>query len=267
MTLRFLVALALLGGSAYAQTPPAAAQDVPELVTDRPDFTESSEIIPRGWLQIEGGVSVEGDRQDGTPHRGVGLPAALMRIGLGFKTELRLSAEGLVSESVPGSRSSGHSDMEIGVKVRLLNQSSAGLDVALLPFVSLPTGAQGFTSGGVDPTLKVTWARDLPADFGLTGNINTAWPTEDGVRFHQHSLSFSLGHSLAAGWGGYAEIYGFSKMSRDTGTGVTVNGGITRPLGRHVQIDLEAGRGLTADAPDWFVGVGFAVLGPVGPRR
>ncbi len=259
-----LIALVVGSGTAYGQTSRPGPHDVPELVTDRPDFTESSEVIPRGWLQLEGGISLEGDTQDATSHRGVGLPAALLRLGLGFRTELRVSAEGLVSESTPGSRSSGHSDMELGAKLRLLNQSSAGIDLALLPFVSLPTGAPGFTSGGLDPTLKVTWARDLPAGFGLTGNVNTAWLSEEGARFQQHALSFSLGHALAAGWGGYAEAYGFSKMSRDSGAGVTVNGGVSRPIGRHLQIDLEAGRGVTDAAPDWFVGVGFAVLGHVG---
>ncbi|HWI17627.1 MAG TPA: transporter, partial [Vicinamibacterales bacterium] len=90
--------------------------------------------------------------------------------------------------------------------------------------------------------------------------------TEDGARFHQEAMSFSVGHDLAFGFGGYAEVYGFSKMSAADGAGVTFNGGISRLIGRHVQIDIEAGRGLTSAAPDWFVGFGFAVISPQ-PRR
>jgi hypothetical protein len=255
-----VVVLLSAGSSAFAQT--AVRSDVPEIVTDRPDFTESSEVIPAGWLQFESGISFEGE----SSVRGLSAPAALLRIGLGKRTELRLGAEGLLSESVGDFRHSGRSDMEIGAKVKVLDQAKAGVDFALLPIVSLPTGTSGFTTGGVDPTLKITWGRDLPAGFGLTGNVNFSSVSEDGSRFHQESMSVSVGHDLAFGFGGYAEVYGFSKMSLVDGAGVTFNGGVSRLLGRHVQIDVEAGRGLTAAAPDWFVGFGVAVIAPQ-PRR
>ena len=257
-----LVVFGLVAGNpANAQTP--AAPDVPEMVTDRPDFTESSEIIPFGWLQLESGVSLEGDASS----RAFTAPSALFRLGLGHRTEFRFGAEGLVSESTGSVRQSGGSDLEVGAKIRILDADRAGIDLALLPMVSLPTGAAHLTSGGYDPTLKITWARELPAGFGLTGNVNLSSLTEDGTRFHQEAISFSLGHDLFMGWGGYAEAYGFSKMSAAEGAGITVNGGVSRLIGRRAQFDLEAGRGVTSAAPDWFVGVGFAVIAPSGIRR
>jgi hypothetical protein len=257
------LSVCLLGacGTAYAQAP--VSVDVPEIVTDRPDFTESGEIIPFGWLQIESGVSLEGDAVT----RAFTAPSALLRFGLGLRTEFRFGAEGLVSESVGNFRQNGGSDLELGAKIRLLDADRAGIDLAVLPMVSLPTGTDHFTSGGVDPTLKITWARDLPSGFGLTGNFNLSSLTEDGQRFHQRAISVSLGHDLFMGWGGYAEAYGFSKMSATEGAGITVNGGVSRLLGRRMQIDIEAGRGVTAAAPDWFVGCGFAVIAPSGVRR
>ena len=39
--------------------------EMPDIVTDRPDFTESSEIVPKGGFQFESGVSYEGDAADG----------------------------------------------------------------------------------------------------------------------------------------------------------------------------------------------------------
>lgn len=257
-----VVVFVVLASASDAVAQSVVRTDVPEIVTDRPDFTESSEVIPAGWLQLESGISFEGESRD----RGFSAPAALLRIGLGRRAELRLGAEGFLSETVGSVRHSGRSDMEIGAKYKVFDQATRGFDFALLPIVSLPTGTDGFTSGGVDPTLKLTWGRDLAAGFGLTGNVNVASLTEDGARFRQESISFSLGHDLAFGFGGYAEVYGFSKMSAAEGAGVTFNGGISRMFGRHVQIDLEAGRGLTSEAPDWFVGFGFAVIGPQ-PRR
>ncbi len=257
----FLLVLFMSGSAAFAQA--VTRTDVPEIVTDRPDFTESSEVIPRGWLQFESGVSLDAD----SAMRAVGAPAALLRIGLGHRAELRLGAEGFLSESVRDLRHSGRSDMEVGAKFKVFDQATRGFDFALLPIVSLPTGAAGFSSGGVDPTLKLTWGRDLPSGFGLTGNVNVSSLSEDGSRFHQEAVSVSLGHDLAFGWGGYAELYGFTKMSAVDGAGVTVNGGVSRLIGRRVQVDIEAGRGLTSAAADWFVGFGFAVIGPSGLGR
>ncbi|HWI17822.1 MAG TPA: hypothetical protein VNT81_08745, partial [Vicinamibacterales bacterium] len=92
-----------LGVDAGAQG--AVRSDVPEIVTDRPDFTESSEVIPARWLQLESGISFEGE----SLVRGFSAPAALLRIGLGHRAELRLGAEGLLSESIGGVRHSGRS--------------------------------------------------------------------------------------------------------------------------------------------------------------
>ena len=52
--LRLLVLSAFIAAPAVAQDAPA-----PELVTDRPDQTESSDIIPFGWFQFEIGLAHE----------------------------------------------------------------------------------------------------------------------------------------------------------------------------------------------------------------
>lgn len=239
----------------------------PEMVTDRPDYTESSDVVPPGLFQFESGLNYEGRSSDGVRERSLTVPGALMRIGLLPRVELRLGGDGFLSQNVNGLRTSGYSDFEVGVKVRLLDQDHAGLDLALIPMTSLPVGANGFTSGGVDPTLKITWARGFPKGFDLTGNFNLASVSDDLGRFSQKAISVSLGHDLAGGWGGFIETYGFTPMDRDTAAGVTLDWGVTHAIGRDFQVDVEAGRGLTVAAPDWFVGFGFAVRGRAAGAR
>jgi hypothetical protein len=247
-----IAATALLSASAQAQT-----ESRPDLVTDRPDFTESSEVVGHGLFQFEAGVNYEGD----SAARSLTVPGALLRLGFGPRLELRLATDGFLSQRVGGLRVSGAGDAEIGAKIRLFDQAAAGVDIAIIPAVSLPTGSDSQSSGGVDPSFKLTWARSMPGDFGLTGNLNVASLTESETRFVQRAVSVSLGRALVAGWGGFLEAYAFSPMERGLGAGATVDGGITRPLGANLQFDVEAGRGVTADAPDWFVGFGFAVRG------
>ena len=187
-----------------------------------------------------------------------------MCIGLGYGSELRIGAEGLLSELTQGSRTSGASDFELAAKIRLFNSNQIGFDLAVLPMVSLPTGADAFSTGGVDPTLKVTLAHDLPAGFGFSSNVDFRSITESGARFHQEAVSISIGHDFFSAWGYYVEGYGVSKMARGEGAGITFNAGVSHLVGDNMQCDVEAGRGMTAAAPDWFIGSGFAIRGHFG---
>lgn len=40
------------------------AEDVPDMVTDRPDQAESTAIVPSGWLQIESGITYGFDKRN-----------------------------------------------------------------------------------------------------------------------------------------------------------------------------------------------------------
>jgi len=239
-----------------------------EMVKLTTQLTQSAQGTASAADQVsESGISYEGDTAGGGRSRSFGATGALLRLGLGYKTELRIAAEGLVSEAIQGVRTSGYSDIEVGAKFRLFNQDQIGVDLALMPMVTLPTGADAFvTAGAVDPAMTIAWARELPSGFGLTGNINAGSGSDDAGRFSQQSISFSLGHGLVAGWNGYLETYGFTRLERDGERAVTFNGGITRPVGDNIQFDLAAGRGLTDAAPDWFVGFGFSIRGSLVHR-
>jgi hypothetical protein len=250
-----------VAGASEAQGLPGAVQADTDMVTDRPDFTESSEVIPRGRFQFESGFNYETDGDDELSRDGITAPAALLRIGLGGRTELRIGADGFLWQSAAGEVTSGYSDLELGLKIRLLDQEDAGIDVAVIPSASIPIGADRFTSGHVDPTVKLTWARELPAGFGVTGNINVALVSDAEGRYMQRAVSVSLGRDLVGQWVGFVEAYGFAPMYRDTSAGITLDWGVSRQVGRSVQFDVEIGRGLTTAASDWFIGFGFAIRG------
>ncbi len=285
-----LVALSM-AHSAFAQTPTAPVRSVspsgdlaaatdssardadvvtgaPELVTDRPDFTESSEVVGHGVLQVETGFTFESDRAGDVSARSITTPAVLARIGVGRRFEVRLGGEGFLRgwTSAPGGTAvSGFSDVEVGAKVKLVDR--AAFDVAVIPIVSVPTNDAHYSSGTYDSTVKLTWAAPLPRDFGLSGNLNVSSLSDELGRFAQQAVSVSLAHDLMGGWGGYWEAYAFTPMERGLGAGWTANTGVTRGIGQNMQFDVELGRGLTAVAPDWFFGVGFAVRSPIASRR
>jgi hypothetical protein len=244
-----IVAALLLAGC----VPVYAQESVPELVTDRPDFTESSDVVGRGFVQFETGTTFEFDRSE----KSMTAPLGLVRIGVGDRVEIRISGDGFVSTRA----AHGISDMEAGVKVRLLHSEKWGFDAAVIPMITVPTGSREMSSGAYDPTLKLTYAKSLGRGFDLSGNVNFSRVTDGGDVYGQRAYSVSVGHDLGGHWGGYWEAYGFSQVEKGGRAAWTLDTGVSRGLGGNMQVDFEVGRGVTEAAPDWFVGVGFALRG------
>lgn len=139
------------------------AAGVPELVTDRPDFTESSVVVPRGAWQLESGFALT--RDSGV--RSLGAPEMLLRWGIGRRTELRLGLPDFV-HTRGSEHGDGFADTYLGFKQQL-GAARSGLGLALIPAVSLPTGARRLTSGRVDPEVKLAWSRPLPEPWAISG--------------------------------------------------------------------------------------------------
>ena len=238
-----LLVLALPALSA-AQSPPAP-QAPSDLVTDRPGFGESSAVVARGTIQIESGLAldqIDRDRRDVSGQ-------LLARVGIAPRLELRVAADG--------------SDAEIGGKVKLADAERAGVDVALIGYLSLAAGAGG---GGRarDPGFKIAASGDLPHGFGLSSTFNAADVTTGGVRAWQREVSVSLDHELRGRVAAYGEVDGGFGGG---GCDCSVDGGVTVGVGANAQVDAEAGRGLHGAASDWFVGVGFVLRAPLRARR
>ena len=81
---RPLLSLLALRSACFAQSRPDSTG--PEIVTDRPDVTESSTVVSKGSLQIENGATLTTDH--GFP--AFDLSETLIRLGVSTSTEVRL---------------------------------------------------------------------------------------------------------------------------------------------------------------------------------
>ncbi len=97
-----------------------------EMVTDRPGYSESANVVRRDWYQLETGFAVNWERRSGERTRSFTAPFPLLRIGLSQRWELRFSANGYARNnffSAEGRRiEKGMSDYEIGVKYVALEE-------------------------------------------------------------------------------------------------------------------------------------------------
>ncbi len=109
----------------------------------------------------------------------------------------------------------------------------------------------------------MAWGRSLTRRLALSGNLNVASVSDARERFRQWATSLSVGYDLSEGWGTYAEVYGLNRTTPAGPSAITANAGVSRSVGRNIQLDAEVGRGLTRQAADWFVGFGIAVRRPL----
>ena len=251
---------------------PCAPLEEP-MVTDRPDFTESPSVVPWGHAQLEMGYTFTYDREDGVRTKDHTFPEALLRVGLVQDWELRIGwagwsrAETVFHERNDAGRTvarsieqTGGSDTYLGFKYHISGLPEFMPDLALIPAITVPTGAEDKTSGDVDPEIKLAWSYDLSERFSLSGNLNGAVPTdEDSRRFFQTAASISLGVSLTDWLGAYVEYYGFYPNTRGADCAHVANGGFTIPIGDNLQFDIRVGAGLNEEADDFFAGTGLAI--------
>lgn len=270
-------ALALPLAAAAAPTPAGVGRDegaaapggrpahAPLAGPDRPGYSYSTVTVPAGGVQLESGATEA--RAGSFTYRTVG--EALLRVGAGRGTELRLSGQSFASRvdgAAPlGARMTrGVEDARVGVKQRLVAghgaQGVAATSVAVIAGSTVPSGSAGFGAGAWQPEAALLVTTPLTAHFSVVENLSDSYAaaatTPDGRRGHR------LGASVA-GWyafSGRVSAFGEYAGSRVAGAAAPashyVDSGVAfAPVG-HLQLDVRAGMGMNGVPGDRFVGAG-----------
>lgn len=261
--MRPLVALVSIASWA-ALAAPAAWADA--MVTDRPDFAESSEVVGARRVQVETSVEFERDDSAGVRLRGRSTPT-LLRIGLDEQFELRVETDGALREDrrdqATGQRSrhSGTADTSLGMKWHTQDSDEeAGLpSTAWLFHVDLPTGGDAFRGRGWRPSLRYVAEWELPHDFSLGMMPGVVWDkNEAGDRFAYGLFAVALGKDLAPRVSAIFELAAQQVASRRNGGNVyAFDAGVAWGLTDDLQLDASFTRGLNRNAPDlqWALGL------------
>ncbi|UCD48844.1 MAG: transporter [Phycisphaerales bacterium] len=235
---------------------------VPELVTDRPDQTESSETVRPGFIQFEFGWTHSED-DEGLDATSDSLPETLIRLGVTNDLELRFGFDGYVWEDTDGvGTDEGAGDTEIGVKWKLWEETGRRPQAAILAGTSLPTGQARISSERFDPSIRLACSHTLTETMSLGYNLVGLWTTEEDERGDRDTTAFLaysivLGIALSEQVGTFVEFFG----DAPTHSGKPANSfdaGLTYLLANNLQLDLLGGVGLSEAADDWFIGAGVA---------
>jgi hypothetical protein len=222
-----------------------------EIITDRPDITESAVVVPKASLQAENGLTWTNDHLD----RLLALCQTLLRLGLSDRTELRLSLPSYSQSFSPGLGSSGVTDISIGFK-RQLGPLPGDFDLSLIVATSAPSGTADKTTHRLDPFLKVPWSRELGNGWSVGGMASIFWPTEEGRRNLTWEPTFVLQRDISRSVDVFAEYGG--DYRQHGGARQTIHFGTAYRINATTQLDFHFGFGLSSSTPRRFFAAGYS---------
>lgn len=211
-----------------------------EIITDRPDQTESSSTIPMNSFQVETGVVIGHVASESNLEKVLLAPSTLIRYGFTKNFELRLANHFARSSSESLSlKDFGFTDLELGFKLQLLRKEDVNTEIALLSHVVIPIGDVRLTNVSFGLVNKLSIAHNLGDIFTIGYNLGYNY---FGFGSGTGTYSIALGAGLTKRIGFYIEPYGewvdFNLFLSN------LDGGFTYLLKPNMQLDVSYGLGL-----------------------
>lgn len=212
------------------------------IVTDRPDFTESTDTIPTHYrVQIEGGYTYSSEDTAKTHTIG----EILCRVPLNASIELRIGFPSFITQE----GTSGLSDANLGAKFHLADAKGWIPNLAVIAMTSIPLNDPNFGDHDLQPLAKLCFGWDLNDTTSLSGNLNVG----------QTAFSLSLGQSWTNQTQTFMETYVLAPSSKNGPSAWVFNGGVTYLFTPDFQGDIRIGKDIQSPTGDYFVGIGSAV--------
>jgi hypothetical protein len=206
-----------------------------EIVTDRPDQTESSTTIPHKSFQIEMGFGSEN-----FDNRLYFLPTTLLRYGLTKNIELRFGEQLAGYENMMTSEFDfGLTDIEFGVKLQVFKRETINTEIAFLSHIIYPSGSAELTNSsfGTINKLAISHVLNRFLDFGYNLGYNYLGRSNGDLTY-----SAVIGIGLSQKLGMYFETFGeYSDFKELTSN---IDSGLTYLIQDNFQLDFSMGIGL-----------------------
>lgn len=251
----------LLIASICAAPTYAADTDDP-IVTDRPTDAASPVLVAPGRWQFESGYKVTELESGGATTYSHLAPDLLIRTGVSGRVELRAYVPGWVRETGEGD-TSGFSDITIGTKVHLADESGLRPQSAILIEAAVPTGSDELTADYVVPKALFLGSHTLNSTWSVTYNVGPSFVASriNGERDERVEWNYAIGAAAAlpSGVTLFAELFGAAVDESGFDDRRSAQIGATWLLNNRLQLDARAGGGLIDSEPDWFVGLGVSL--------
>lgn len=224
-----------------------------ELITDRPDQSESAVTVLPGSIQIETGFIFEKLIESNIKLENYTITGTLLRYGIIDDVELRFGTAYLISSAQ--SSVDGFGDFLLGTKVNILKADRQAIDFGILAHALLPIGNAAFNPVKVEPEIIAALSKSINNNVSVSMNFGGSWSSIIDEAFLIYSTALGLAINSKISF--FTEVYGnvFSSFSPIH----NFNGGIIYLLSDDLQLDLSGGRGITGVESYWFISSGLSI--------
>ena len=256
---RFFLVVLFMTSTAFAQ------KTLVSVITDRATFTQSPNLIPIGYVQIESGILYSSEKFEklnpNVDISNISFLKSLVRYGVSDLIELRFGGEYLFQSITTGEsvvNNKGLSSMMAGAKFQFLTSENSFMDAALLLELALPFGSSDFKPEKVEPKIIMALSRELNGSIGISGNLGTKLQSLNNkyTNFYGVNINFRLDEKFSL----FAENYGHFTVSVLPKYFITAGAGYLHKS--NIQVQLYFGSEITPSASHFFIGAGFAMRFP-----
>lgn len=234
------------------------------IVTDRPDQTESSALVPKRYLQIETGAFYETLVINNINSKTTTFNTTLLRYGLLDNLELRVGFSNSEVKRQFNSNNlkdvtSGFSPLSLGVKIGVAEEKGLLPKIAFLSHINFPFFAsQDFKpkSTGIDFRFSFAHTLNKKSSFGY--NVGMLWDGDITTANYLYTITY--GFSIADNVGTFLEIYG--NLPEDSHFNHFWDAGFTYLINDNIQLDISGGTGITKNVQDLFLSAGISLRLP-----
>lgn len=245
--------------------PVIQAQEIPELITDRPVKTESAIVIPLDFVQIETGFVYQRQKySEGSntfENDNLYLASTLVRYGVNSFLELRFGGEYFFGQSFTNGLKSdlqGIQNLLFGTKIQFRKNEKILSNVGIIIQTLIPFGNEKLRPDNFAPIFLVSLDQKIYKDFSFGINLGT------GSDIHSGKYSFvysgSLGYRINSKLDLFLELYG-SALPESVPTN-NFDCGITYQFKSNILIDFSMGTSLMGGITDLFGGFGLSIRVP-----
>lgn len=231
----------------------------PLLVTDRPDATEASSVVPKGSLQVETGGFYESFEENDLKFERSVYNTALLRYGLLDNLELRLGwnfEEQRVKKNgtLLGDVQNGLSPLLFGVKLAIAEEKNGFPEIAFIGHLFLPfTASKDFRPVTTGADFRFSLSHTLGEKSSIGYNLGAQWGDDNPEIAYIYTLAY--GYSITDRFGFFAEVYG--DFPEDSQANHLWDAGLTYLLRPNIQLDVSGGTSFTA-GQDFLVSAGIS---------
>ena len=259
MSLQFIKHITITLFTTLVFLPIFAQQERPELITDRPDATESPNVVVQGALQIESGALFTSFEDDVLQTNTTTYNTTLLRFGLLENLELRLGWDFVeqrnkLSTAQEEVSQSGLSPLLLGMKVNITQEKGWLPTIGLIGHLFLPfTASDDFKPQNTGVDFRFAFDHTLSESSSIAYNLGAQWEADTPGAAYIYTLAY--GYSLTDSFGLYAELYG--DMPENNSANHYWDAGLTYLVLPNLQLDATVGTSIT-EGQDVLVSAGFS---------